>query len=300
MSILRRPNLKIAFFGVGHMGAPMAKNLLKAGFELNVYDINSQALEEMGKAGARPTNSVAENLKGADVVITMVVQGKIVEDLYLNNGILKNAKPGTLLIDCSTIDPATSRKVAKAALEAGFEMIDAPVSGGTGGAAAGTLTFIVGGEDSILEKAKPILSKIGANIFHAGSSGAGQVAKICNNMLLAIHMIGTAEAINLGVENGLDPKILSEIMKKSSGGNWSLEKYNPYPGVMESVPSSRDYQGGFGNTLMSKDLSLALDAALSTKTSIPLGSLAHNLYAIHAKKYPNLDFSSIIQTIQGK
>ena len=292
--------MKIAFFGVGHMGAPMAKNLLKAGYELNAFDINPKALEEMKKAGANTFSSVKENLHGADVVVTMVVQGKIVEELYLNDGILKYANPKTLLIDCSTIDPTTSRKVAKEAASAGFEMIDAPVSGGTAGAAAGTLTFIVGGEDSVVEKARPILSKMGANIFHAGSSGAGQVAKICNNMLLAIHMIGTSEAINLGVENGLDPKILSEIMKKSSGGNWSLEKYNPYPGVMDSVPSSRDYQGGFGNILMSKDLSLAQDAALNSKTSIPLGSLAHSLYAIHAKKYPHLDFSSIIQTIQGK
>jgi 3-hydroxyisobutyrate dehydrogenase len=282
------------------MGAPMAKNLIKAGYKLNVYDINPVALEEMKKSGANVFPSIKETIQDAEVVITMVIQGKIVEELYLKDGILKYAKAGTLLIDCSTIDPTTSRKVAKEAAAAGFEMIDAPVSGGTAGAAAGTLTFIVGGKESVLEKAKAILSKMGANIFHAGSSGAGQVAKICNNMLLAIHMIGTSEAINLGVENGLDPKVLSEIMKKSSGGNWSLEKYNPFPGVMESVPASRGYEGGFGNTLMSKDLSLAQDAALNSKTSTPLGSLAQNLYAIHAKKYPHLDFSSIIQTIQGK
>ncbi len=292
--------MKIAFFGVGHMGAPMAKNLIKAGYELNVYDINSAALEDMKKANANTFNSVKETLQGADAVITMVVHGKIVEELYLNNGILAHAKPGTLMLECSTIDPTTSRKVAKEAALKGFEMIDAPVSGGTAGATAGTLTFIVGGEDKVLEKARPILSKMGTNIFHAGKSGAGQVAKICNNMLLAIHMIGTSEAINLGVENGLDPKVLSEIMKKSSGGNWSLEKYNPYPGVMDTVPASRNYEGGFGNMLMSKDLSLAQDAALNSKVSTPLGSLAHNLYAIHAKKNPYLDFSSILQTIQGK
>jgi 3-hydroxyisobutyrate dehydrogenase len=190
--------------------------------------------------------------------------------------------------------------VAQEAQKEGFEMMDAPVSGGVAGAMAGTLTFMVGAEDSVLEKARPILSKMGTNIFHAGGPGAGQVAKICNNMLLAIHMIGTAEALSLGEANGMDPKVLAEIMKKSSGANWSLEKYNPFPGIMENVPASKNYEGGFGTFLMNKDLTLALDAAVNSKSAIPLGSLAQSLYAIHSKKHGQLDFSSIIKTIKGE
>jgi len=179
-------------------------------------------------------------------------------------------------------------------------MIDAPVSGGTAGASAGNLTFIVGGDEEVLLNARPILEKMGANIFHAGGNGAGQVAKICNNMLLAIHMIGTSEALNLGAANGLDPKVLSEIMGKSSGNNWSLEKYNPFPGAMEGVPASRDFEGGFGNLLMAKDLGLSQEAALKSNSATPMGAMALNLYNMHSKKFGNLDFSSIIKTIQGK
>jgi 3-hydroxyisobutyrate dehydrogenase len=293
--------MKVAFFGVGNMGGPMATNLLKAGYEVNAYDINPEAVEAVIKDGAKGFHSVKDALEGADVVITMVTQGKIVRELYLgNNGILENAPGGVLLIDCSTIDPESSKHVANEAKKKNFPMIDAPVSGGTAGAAGGTLTFIVGGDSDNLDKARPLLEKMGTNIFHAGSNGAGQVAKICNNMLLAIHMIGTSEALSLGVANGLDPKVLSEIMGKSSGNNWSLEKYNPFPGAMDGVPASRDFEGGFGNMLMAKDLGLSQEAALKSNSATPMGAMALNLYNIHSKKFGNLDFSSIIRTIQGK
>jgi 3-hydroxyisobutyrate dehydrogenase len=180
-------------------------------------------------------------------------------------------------------------------------VLDAPVSGGTAGAAAGTLTFIVGGEAAALDRARPVLSVMGKHIFHAGGSGAGQVAKICNNMLLAIHMIGTAEALQLGVAHGLDPVVLSEIMRVSSGGNWSLEKYNPWPGVQPNVPASRDYAGGFGSGLMLKDLGLAMEAALQVGAATPLGAQARSLYALHvAQGQGGLDFSSILKLLQPR
>jgi 3-hydroxyisobutyrate dehydrogenase len=203
--------------------------------------------------------------------------------------------PDTVLVDCSTIDPETSRQVAAAAGERGIAMLDAPVSGGTGGAEAGTLTFMVGGAAAAVERVRPVLDVMAKNVFHAGDSGAGQLAKVCNNMLLAVHMAGTAEALALGVRNGLDPQVLSEIMKQSSGGNWSLNVYNPYPGVMDGVPASRDYQGGFLVDLMSKDLGLAMDAAQASGSPVPLGSLAQNLYRLHREQNDSggLDFSSI-------
>ncbi len=225
----------------------------------------------------------------------MLPSGKHVAELYTEE-FIRQLKPDTLLIDSSTIDAVTARSVAQLAASKGCRMIDAPVSGGTGGAQAGTLTFIVGGKQEDYEKARPVLKCMGQNIFYAGTSGAGQVAKICNNMLLAIHMIGTSEAINLGIKNGLDPKILSEIMQKSSGKNWSLEVYNPYPGVMENAPASREYSGGFAVDLMTKDLGLAAEAGLESKTSTPLGNTALNLYRMWSDAgNGKIDFSSIIQ-----
>ncbi|HVW67601.1 MAG TPA: 3-hydroxyisobutyrate dehydrogenase, partial [Steroidobacteraceae bacterium] len=210
------------------------------------------------------------------------------------DGLLRRIRSGALIIDCSTIAPAVSRQVAEAARPLGLDFIDAPVSGGTAGAAAGTLTFIVGGSAAALERARPLLSTMGKNIFHAGANGAGQAAKIANNMLLAIHMAGTAEALALGVANGLDPKVLSDIMSKSSGRNWSLEVYNPWPGVQDGVPASRNYSGGFGTALMLKDLGLAAEASIASGSAIPLGELARNLYAMHARNSGALDFSSIL------
>ncbi|MHC6201347.1 3-hydroxyisobutyrate dehydrogenase [Elizabethkingia miricola] len=286
---------KIAFIGLGNMGGPMAANLVRKGYDVNGFDLSADALNHLKEAGGYIADSSVEAIADADVVITMLPSGKHVSDLY-SDEFIAHLKPYALLIDSSTIDAVTARAVADKVQLKGCSMIDAPVSGGTSGAQAGTLTFIVGGTLDNFEKAKPVLECMGKNIFHAGESGAGQVAKMCNNMLLAVHMIGTSEAINLGVRQGLDPKVLSEIMKKSSGGNWSLEVYNPYPGVMENTPASKDYAGGFAVDLMAKDLGLAAAAGLETKTATPLGNTALNLYRMWSDAgNGKIDFSSIIR-----
>lgn len=287
---------RIGFIGLGNMGGHMARNLAAAdaNYQLAVFDLAEALMASVPNAAS--TGSVAEVAMDKDVVITMLPAGKHVREVYMGEaGVLASAAAGTLLIDCSTIDPDSARVVAAAAQAQDLDMIDAPVSGGTAGAEAGTLTFIVGGSDRALERSRPPLEVMGANIFHAGAAGAGQIAKICNNMLLAIHMAGTAEALALGVENGLDPAVLSEVMKQSSGGNWSLNVYNPFPGVMEGVPASRGYEGGFLTDLMTKDLGLAMDTAEGSRSSVPMGSLAKNLYRIHEQQNDagRLDFSSI-------
>ncbi len=248
-------NAEIAFIGLGHMGLPMAQNLVKAGFAVSGHDLVPAAVEKLVAAGGSTGADAMAAVAQAKVVITMLPASRHVEALYLGDqGILAHARPGTLLIDCSTIAPDSARKVAAAAAERGFEMLDAPVSGGTAGAAAGTLTFMVGGSDASFARAKSYLERMGKAIFHAGASGSGQTVKVCNNMLLGIQMIGTCEAIRLGIANGMDPKVLSEVMNKSSGRNWVLDVYNPCPGVSETAPASREYQGGFGVDLMLKDL----------------------------------------------
>ena len=286
---------KITFIGLGNMGGPMASNLIKAGHELTVFDLSEAAVKTLVSEGAKSADSVHVAAEGADCVITMLPAGAHVETVYLGEtGLLDSLPDTTLVLDCSTTDPETARKVAVAASEKGIAFMDAPVSGGVGGAKAGTLTFICGGEAEAFEKARPILAGMGKNIFHAGHHGAGQVAKICNNMLLAILMSGTSEALSLGVRNGLDPATLSEIMKASSGGNWALNVYNPWPGVMEGAPASRDYQGGFLVKLMNKDLGLALDNAVQNHAPVPMGALARNLFELHAGQgNGELDFSSI-------
>lgn len=287
----------IGFIGVGNMGGPMALNLIKAGHHLKIYDVLNSAAQAIAQQGGIAVETPREAVLDVDVLISMLPSGQIVENIYLHNDkLLEHIDSKTLVIDCSTIAPDNARRVALAAKAKNICMIDAPVSGGTAGAAAASLTFICGGEKASVEKAKPYLQLMGKNIFHAGDSGAGQVAKICNNMLLAIHMIGTAEALNLGASNGLDPAVLSEIMLKSSGRNWSLELYNPYPGVMENVPASKNYQGGFMVDLMNKDLGLAIETALQSRSATPMGSLAKNLYALHSDQGKGkLDFSSIQQ-----
>ncbi|KAA0911018.1 3-hydroxyisobutyrate dehydrogenase [Pusillimonas sp. ANT_WB101] len=286
----------IAFIGLGHMGAPMALNLLKAGHTLSVFDLVPSAVKTLTDAGASAAESAQAAVKGVDAVVTMLPASKHVEGLYLGEtGLLQHIAAGTLVMECSTIAAVSARKVAEAAAAKGVRMIDAPVSGGTGGAVAGTLTFIVGGTEADLEAAMPYLEKMGKNIFHAGAAGAGQVAKICNNMLLGILMAGTSEALALGVANGLDPKVLSDIIAKSSGRNWATELYNPWPGVMENAPASKSYSGGFGVDLMLKDLGLAAESALNTRSATPLGELARNLYSIHSSQgNGGLDFSSIL------
>jgi 3-hydroxyisobutyrate dehydrogenase len=299
---------KVAFIGLGNMGGGMAANLVKAGFEVRAFDLSPAAQAYAKKVGCSNMNSAAEAVVDADYVVSMLPNGNIVESIYIGNeqadskgniGLLNVIPKTALVLDCSTISPENSRSVGIAAQQAGISFVDAPVSGGVAAAAAGTLAFMVGGTASDFELAKVVLLAMGKNIFLAGDVGAGQVAKVCNNMLLAIHMAGTAETLQLGIDNGLDPKILSEIMLKSSGCNWSLEKYNPVPGVMEGVPASNDYQGGFMVDLMLKDLALATEASLTSRSSIPMGSTARNLFSLHKNSAGEdkglKDFSSIQQ-----
>lgn len=291
----------IAFIGLGNMGGPMAANLLKAGVAVRVYDVNPTAAEKLQATGAVVTSSLQAAVQGADSVITMLPAGSHVRAVYLGDhsggvGLLNMVSDGTFLIDCSTIDPESARLVAAEAEKKGFEFVDAPVSGGVAGASAATLTFIVGGSDAAFERARQVLQHMGKNIFHAGQAGDGQMAKICNNLMLGILMSGTCEALNLGIDNGLDPVILSNIMLQSSGRNWALELYNPCPGVMANAPASHQYQPGFMSKLMQKDLGLGVDAALKSQSSIPMGALARNLYAFHnANGHEELDFSSLFE-----
>lgn len=291
----------IAFFGLGHMGSHMAANLVKAGCSVRVYDPVPAAMEQATTRGCIAAASPTEAVADAEFVITMLPNGKIVEALLIDEqGLLDHVPSTALVIDCSTVAAHNSRRLWSAASERGLRFIDAPVSGGVGAAQAGTLAFMCGGEADDVEAGRAVLQHMGAHVFHAGPPGAGSVAKICNNMLLAVHMIGTAEALQLGVANGLDPKVLSDIMLKSSGANWSLEKYNPYPGVMPNVPASNGYQGGFKVNLMLKDLGLALETASVSQSPIPMGNLATSLYELHrGNNGGDQDFSSILTLLQG-
>ena len=294
--------MKVAFIGLGNMGLPMALNLLRAGYSVTGFDLVQSQIDAFSAAGGLPEKSAALAVNDADIMISMLPASRHVESLYLGDaGILARANPHTLLIDCSTISPKVAQDVAKAAKAKGFAMMDAPVSGGTAGAQAATLTFMVGSDAKDLERARPLLEKMGKNIFHAGGNGSGQTVKVCNNMLLGIQMLGTSEALRLGIANGMDPKILSDIMTKSSGRNWALELYNPCPNVMENVPSSKNYAGGFGVDLMLKDLGLAVENAHDLNASTPLGELAHQLYELHSKAGNGaLDFSSVFNLTKVK
>ena len=297
--------MHIAFIGLGHMGGPMALNLHRAGHTIRAFDLNPDACAKLQAEGVTIAQSAQSAVQGAELIISMLPASAHVQALYLGQGgqggLLSSIAKGALIIDSSTIAAATSQRVAKAAQAAGIGFIDAPVSGGVGGAVAGTLTFMIGGSDADLERARPVLEKMGVNLLHAGAVGAGQTAKICNNMLLGVLMIGTSEAIALGVANGLDPQVLSEIMRRSSGGNWTLEKYNPYPGVHPAAPASKGYAGGFGTDLMLKDLGLAQEAATAARAATPLGGLARALYAAHSLAgHGGEDFSSVIKLLQKK
>ncbi|WP_444942874.1 3-hydroxyisobutyrate dehydrogenase [Microbulbifer sp. ZKSA006] len=287
---------KIAFFGLGNMGGPMAANLAKAGYTVAAFDLSPTALEQAQRDGCQPCDSAEQAIEGADMVISMLPSGDAVKGLYLGEaGLLRQLPSSTLVIDCSTISAEDASLLGHTAAELGLRAIDAPVSGGTAAAQAGRLCFMCGGDKAAFDAAQGPLQVMGAKIFHAGAAGAGQVAKICNNLLLAIHMTGTAEALQLGVDQGLDAGVLSEIMCESSGNNWSLANYNPYPGTMECVPSAKGYAGGFSVALMLKDLGLAMDAASTSASSTPMGALAKNLYQLHGASEENrqLDFSSI-------
>ena len=285
---------KIGFIGLGNMGLPMANNISKAGIEVNAFDLSEKALkkaENLGMSIKQDSKSVLEDI---DALITMLPNGSSVEKIFLEDNLLEVINKRTLIIESSTISPGISKKISTIAKNRGISMLDAPVSGGVKGAELGNLTFIVGGSQADLEKGLSLFKIMGDNIFYAGESGSGQIAKLCNNMLLAVHMCGTAETLALGVNNGLDPVVLSEIMKNSSGGNWSLEKYNPYPGVMETAPASENYSGGFLNSLMLKDLKLASELALGSKSTTPMGKLAMQLYEeMMDDGFGTLDFSSI-------
>jgi 3-hydroxyisobutyrate dehydrogenase len=291
----------IAFVGVGNMGGPMARNLLRAGNSVAAFDLSAAVLEPIVTAGARAASSAVEAAKDADVVITMLPAGHHVRSVYLDNGILAYAKPGTLLIDCSTIDINAARAVHDAARNAGYDFLDAPVSGGVGGAEAATLTFMCGGTENAFDRARPVLEQMGKRIVLAGGAGAGQAAKICNNMLLAISMVGTCEAFVLAEKLGLDAQKLFDISSTSSGQCWSLTTYCPVPGPVPSAPSNRDYQGGFAAGLMLKDLKLAQAAAQSAGATTPLGAEATQLYSLFsARGHAGLDFSGIIRMLRGE
>ena len=286
----------ITFFGLGNMGKGMAINLVNAGYKLTVFDLVAENVGELVNQGASAGADAKSAVAKADVVISMLPAGKHVQMLY--NDIVPVSQPNTLFIDCSTIEASTARILHSQVCQANHRFVDAPVSGGVAGAAAGTLTFIMGGNKSHVDDAKSILQSMGKHCFYAGEAGAGQVAKICNNMLLAILMTGTSEALKLAMDNGLDPKVMSQIMQQSSGNNWTLQHYNPVPDVMPNVPSSNDYKGGFMVDLMNKDLNLAMNTASINHSVVPMGALAKSLYQLHALNgNGNKDFSSIFESL---
>lgn len=286
---------KVGFIGLGNMGGPMAKNLLKAGHQVSVFDLVPAACDALAKEGALKASTARDAITDADYIISMLPAGKHVAETYIGeSGLLEMIGTETCVLDCSTIDAETARKVGQTAQKSNIGFMDAPVSGGVAAAAAGTLSFMCGGAQDTFEKAKLILKDMGKNIFHAGPHGSGQVAKGCNNMLLAIHMLGTAEALAMGAKHNLDPKVLSKIMLASSGRNWSLEVYNPYPGVMDNAPASNDYQPGFMVDLMLKDLRLAMEIADTAGIDNAMGKLAKELYEKHQEAgHGSLDFSSV-------
>lgn len=291
----------IAFIGLGNMGGPMAANLAKAGFSVNAFDLSDEAAARAQEAGCARKATVADAVRGADVVVTMLPAGKHVRSVYTGaEGVIPNAKAGALFIDSSTIDVQSARDVAVAAAAKGFAMLDAPVSGGVGGATAGTLTFMVGGEDAAFERARPVLQKMGKNIFHAGRSGNGQAAKIANNMLLGTTMIATCEAFNLAERLGLDAQTFFNIASTASGQSWSMTSYCPAPGPVPNAPSNRGFKPGFAAAMMLKDMRLAQEAAHAAKAATPLGAQAEALYALmEAAGKDDLDFSGVMKLIRG-
>jgi 3-hydroxyisobutyrate dehydrogenase len=293
---------RIGFIGLGNMGLPMLRNLLAAGHAVTAFDVVASARDAAAAAGAGAARSAVEVASTAEVVITMLPEGRHVREVYLGvDGVIAAAVDGALLIDCSTIDVATTRAVWQAAAERGLEMVDAPVSGGVAGAANATLTFMVGGEESAVARARPILEQLGATIVHTGPSGSGQAAKICNNMMLAIAMIGVAEAFTMAQRLGLSAEALFQVASRSSGQSWALTGYCPVPGLVPSSPANRNYEPGFTTAMMAKDLRLAQDAASSVDVATPLGSEARNLYALFkGRGHGELDFSAIIKMIAGE
>ena len=291
----------IAFIGLGNMGGPMAANLVRAAHQVTVFDLAPEACAKLQEAGAEVADSAAAAVAGCEFLISMLPAGRHVAELYTGvGGLLDQLDSQVTVLDCSTIDAATARATGEAARERGIGFMDAPVSGGVAAATAGALAFMCGGEAETFERAKTVLADMGKNMFHAGPAGAGQVAKACNNMLLAIHMIGTTEALEMGARNGIDPAVLSQIILASSGRNWSLEVYNPWPGVMESAPASKGYAPGFMVDLMVKDLGLAMEMAGQAGVDNRMGQLAQQLYQAHQQQgNGQRDFSSIQEMLSG-
>jgi 3-hydroxyisobutyrate dehydrogenase len=292
--------MKIGFIGLGHMGLPMAKNLLKAGHEVQAFDLSADALRAAREAGAREAASPREAAAGAPFVITMLPAAAHVRAALTGEaGVLAGLDAGALVIDSSTIDPASAQACGALTRERGGAFVDAPVSGGTGGAAAGTLTFMVGGSEADFQRARPVLADMGKNLVHCGPAGMGQVAKLCNNLILAISMAGVAEGMTLGAALGIDPKVLAGIINTSTGRCWSSDTCNPYPGIIDTAPAARGYSGGFGADLMLKDLGLANDAARQARQPVYLAALAQQLYqTLSSRGDGQLDFSAVIRLYQ--
>lgn len=290
---------RIAFIGLGNMGGPMAANLVKVGHDVAGFDLAATVLKAAEASGVKPASHVSQAVKDAEIIVTMLPQGKHVLTAWAD--ILQSADKGTLVIDCSTIDVESSRKAHDLAKAAGCLSLDAPVSGGTGGATAGTLTFMAGGSDDSFAKAKPILEAMGKKIVHCGEAGAGQAAKICNNMILGISMIGVCEAFVLAEKLGLSHQALFDVASTSSGQCWSISTYCPVPGPVPTSPANNDYKPGFAAALMLKDLRLSQEAALASGASTPLGAEAAQLYALFEKLgNGGKDFSAIIEMFRNR
>lgn len=289
----------IAFLGLGNMGHPMSRNLVQADFDVVGFDPSDAALEAAASNGVTPSKTAQEAVASADIVITMLPTGDNVRDAYLgHSGIIEASRPGTLFIDSSTISSTVTVEVEAAARLAGRRMIDAPVSGGTPRAHSGELTFMVGGDSADLEDARPLLEAMGARIYHVGGPGAGHTAKLCNNILSGICMAGTVEALALGVANGLDPAVLTDVMNNSSGANYALDRYHPFPGVMDGVPSAKEFAGGFRTDFQVKDMRLAKELANTSKVLAPISNLATELFVIHSQNgHGDEDYSSIIKLV---
>lgn len=288
--------MKIAFIGLGNMGGGMAANLVKAGHDVRAFDLSETALSAAREAGCATFTSAGEACADADAVVSMLPNGAIVKSVY-EADVIGTAPAGAVLLDCSTIDVATAREVIGAAQSAGYDMVDAPVSGGIAAANGGTLTFMVGGTEGAFKRAEPILNAMGKAVIHAGDAGNGQAAKICNNMLLAIQMIGTCEAFAMAEKLGLDAQTFYDISSVSSGQCWSMTSYCPVPGVGPQSPSDNSYQGGFASALMLKDLKLAMEAAETAGATTSLGKHAQEIYEAFAADNGALDFSGIIKTL---
>ncbi|MBV17106.1 MAG: 3-hydroxyisobutyrate dehydrogenase [Thalassospira sp.] len=292
----------IGFIGLGNMGGPMAENLLKAGHALKVYDLSADAIAKAVDAGATKADTVAQAVSNVNFVVTVLPAGKHVLSVYDGpDGVVANAAPGTILIDSSTIEVDAARKAADLAKAKGFGAVDAPISGGTAGAAAGTLTFMVGGSEADFASAESILDAMGSNIIHAGDSGAGQAAKICNNMVLGVNMIAVSEAFMLAKRLGLDAQKLFDVSSKASGQCWALTSYCPVPGPVPTSPANRDYQPGFAVDMMLKDLKLAQQASAASGATTPMGALAESLYALYSNGgNGGMDFSAIVKMLDGE